>query len=126
MLAELPDLWDVTSATGRTIPSPRALAKKAHQEKYISFVKQLTTKPVVGVGRYTSPDSMVSAIERGIMDSSARHARALPIHFCQTRSKKAARRYPRVHRLQYLRHWRYALRSHPLHTKPNHGRRVAA
>ncbi|MBI3163529.1 MAG: FAD-dependent oxidoreductase, partial [Chloroflexi bacterium] len=27
-----------------------------------------TTKPVVGVGRYTSPDSMVSAIERGIMD----------------------------------------------------------
>jgi 2,4-dienoyl-CoA reductase-like NADH-dependent reductase (Old Yellow Enzyme family) len=45
-----------------------AFWQRRHQEKYISFVKGLTTKPVVGVGRYTSPDSMVSAIERGVMD----------------------------------------------------------
>ena len=31
-------------------------------------MKQLTTKPVVGVGRFTSPDTMVSQIRRGIMD----------------------------------------------------------
>jgi dimethylamine/trimethylamine dehydrogenase len=42
--------------------------KEGHQEKYIAFVKGLTTKPVVGVGRYTSPDSMVSAIQRGVID----------------------------------------------------------
>jgi dimethylamine/trimethylamine dehydrogenase len=47
---------------------PSRFGKEGHQEKYISFVKSLTTKPVVGVGRYTSPDSMVSAIQRGIMD----------------------------------------------------------
>ncbi len=31
-------------------------------------MKGLTTKPVVGVGRYTSPDAMVSAVRRGVLD----------------------------------------------------------
>jgi dimethylamine/trimethylamine dehydrogenase len=45
-----------------------------------SDLKQLTTKPVVGVGRYTSPESMVSAIQRGVMDliGSARPSIADP------------------------------------------------
>jgi dimethylamine/trimethylamine dehydrogenase len=34
----------------------------------IDFVKRLTNKPVVGVGRFTSPDTMVSQIRRGILD----------------------------------------------------------
>jgi dimethylamine/trimethylamine dehydrogenase len=68
MLAELPDLWDVNISNWNNDSIPSRFGKEGHQEKYISFVKQLTTKPVVGVGRYTSPDSMVSAIKRGIMD----------------------------------------------------------
>ena len=38
------------------------------QERYIAFVKKLTSKPVVGVGRFTSPDAMVSQVKRGILD----------------------------------------------------------
>jgi dimethylamine/trimethylamine dehydrogenase len=68
MLAELPDLWDVNLSGWNNDSATSRFAKEGHQEKYISFVKKLTTKPVVGVGRYTSPDSMVSAIERGVMD----------------------------------------------------------
>jgi dimethylamine/trimethylamine dehydrogenase len=68
MLAELPDLWDVNLSAWKNDSVTSRFGKEGHQEKYISFVKKLTTKPVVGVGRYTSPDSMVSAIERGIMD----------------------------------------------------------
>ena len=34
----------------------------------MSFVKSVTTKPVVGVGRFTSPDTMVSQVKRGIID----------------------------------------------------------
>ncbi|MBK9603722.1 MAG: FAD-dependent oxidoreductase [Anaerolineales bacterium] len=68
MLAELPDLWDVNVSNWANDSVTSRFGKEGHQEKYISFVKKLTTKPVVGVGRYTSPDSMVSAIERGIMD----------------------------------------------------------
>jgi dimethylamine/trimethylamine dehydrogenase len=68
MLAELPDLWDVNVSGWSNDSVTSRFGKEGHQEKYISFVKQLTTKPVVGVGRYTSPDSMVSAIKRGVMD----------------------------------------------------------
>src|SRR5262249_5142317 len=35
---------------------------------YVTGIKALTTKPVVGVGRFTSPDAMVSQIRRGILD----------------------------------------------------------
>jgi dimethylamine/trimethylamine dehydrogenase len=68
MLAELPDLWDVNISGWSNDSVTSRFGGEGHQEKYISFVKQLTTKPVVGVGRYTSPDSMVSAIKRGVMD----------------------------------------------------------
>jgi dimethylamine/trimethylamine dehydrogenase len=68
LLAELPDLWDVNISGWNNDSATSRFEKEGHQEKYISFVKKLTTKPVVGVGRYTSPDSMVSAIKRGVMD----------------------------------------------------------
>ncbi|MDG1996514.1 MAG: FAD-dependent oxidoreductase, partial [Emcibacteraceae bacterium] len=34
----------------------------------INFVKKVTKKPVVGVGRFTSPDTMVSQVKRGVLD----------------------------------------------------------
>jgi dimethylamine/trimethylamine dehydrogenase len=68
MLAELPDLWDVNVSNWANDSTTSRFEKEGNQEKYISFVKKLTAKPVVGVGRYTSPDSMASAIERGVMD----------------------------------------------------------
>lgn len=68
MLAELPDLWDVNIADWSNDSQSARFSQEGYQEKYIAHVKQLTTKPVVGVGRYTSPDAMVSAIRRGVMD----------------------------------------------------------
>ena len=68
MLAELPDLWDVNISNWPNDSQTSRFAKEGFQEEYTSFVKQLTTKPVVGVGRFTSPDTMVSQIKRGIMD----------------------------------------------------------
>ena len=80
MLAELPDLWDVNVSDWSNDSGPSRFMKEGYQEQYISFVKKLTTKPVVGVGRYTSPEAMVSAIERGVMDliGSARPSIADP------------------------------------------------
>jgi dimethylamine/trimethylamine dehydrogenase len=37
-------------------------------EPYMDFVKSVTSKPVVTVGRFTSPDTMVSQVKRGIVD----------------------------------------------------------
>ncbi|TDP62099.1 FAD-dependent oxidoreductase [Roseateles toxinivorans] len=67
-LAELPDLWDVNLADWSNDSVTARFAEEGFQERYISFVKGLTTKPVVGVGRYTSPDAMASAVRRGVMD----------------------------------------------------------
>ncbi|MEW5872942.1 MAG: FAD-dependent oxidoreductase [Chloroflexota bacterium] len=68
MLAELPDLWDVNLSGWSNDSTPSRFEKEGYQEAYIAFVKQLTSKPVVGVGRYTSPDAMLSAVRRGVMD----------------------------------------------------------
>jgi dimethylamine/trimethylamine dehydrogenase len=69
LLAELPDLWDVNIAgtLGDDSRSAR-FSEEGFQEPYVSFVKKLTSKPVVGVGRFTSPDAMASQIRRGILD----------------------------------------------------------
>ncbi|MGD8404572.1 MAG: FAD-dependent oxidoreductase [Anaerolineales bacterium] len=68
MLAEIPDLWDVNVSDWDNDSATSRFEKEGYQEKYTSFVKSLTSKPVAGVGRYTSPDSMVSAVRRGVMD----------------------------------------------------------
>ena len=68
MLAELPDLWDVNISDWSHDSQTSRFSEEGYQEKYISFVKRLTSKPVVGVGRFTSPDTMVSQIKRGVLD----------------------------------------------------------
>ncbi|MFT5111054.1 MAG: dimethylamine/trimethylamine dehydrogenase [Parasphingorhabdus sp.] len=68
LLAELPDLWDVNVADWENDSMSSRFGSEGGQEDYVRFVKKLTTKPVVGVGRFTSPDTMVSQINRGVLD----------------------------------------------------------
>jgi dimethylamine/trimethylamine dehydrogenase len=68
MLAELPDLWDVNVAEWHNDSMTSRFADEGFQEPFIEFVKKVTTKPVVAVGRYTTPDRMVSLINKGIVD----------------------------------------------------------
>jgi dimethylamine/trimethylamine dehydrogenase len=68
MLAELPDLWDVNLSNWKYDSQTSRFAEEGFQEPFTAFVKSLTTKPVVGVGRYTSPDRMVSLIKKGVLD----------------------------------------------------------
>ena len=65
--------WSRDSGTSRYDP-------EGFQEEFTSFVKQVTNKPVLGVGRFTSPDTMVSQIKRGVLDviGSARASIADP------------------------------------------------
>jgi dimethylamine/trimethylamine dehydrogenase len=68
LMGELPDLWDVQLGEYHADARSSRFVKEAAQEPYVAFVKQHTTKPVVGVGRFTSPDTMVSQVNRGILD----------------------------------------------------------
>ena len=68
MLAEIPDLWDVNVSDWSNDSRTSRFAAEGYQEEFVRFVKGVTTKPVVGVGRFTSPDTMVSQIRRGVLD----------------------------------------------------------
>ncbi|MGB3314207.1 MAG: NAD-binding protein, partial [Albidovulum sp.] len=69
MLAELPDLWDVNiSDWSEDSVTTRFQPQDGYQNDVIRFVKTVTTKPVVAVGRLTSPDLMCSMIRQGITD----------------------------------------------------------
>ena len=68
MLADVPDLWDVNLSEWANDSSTSRFNQENSQQPYTSFVKQVTNKPVVGVGRFTSPDTMVSLIKSGQQD----------------------------------------------------------
>jgi dimethylamine/trimethylamine dehydrogenase len=68
LLADVPDLWDVKMDSSPTDCAPSRFTAEGSHEPVIEFVKRITKKPVVGVGRFTSPDTMVSQIKRGVLD----------------------------------------------------------
>lgn len=67
-LAEMPDLWDFMVGDWADDSSPSRFAIEGSHSEQLRGLKQLTTKPVVGVGRFTSPDLMVDQIRSNIMD----------------------------------------------------------
>ena len=67
-LKDLPDLWDVNISDWSEDSSTSRFSKEGFQEESIAFVKEVTSKPVVSVGRFTSPDTMLSQVKRGILD----------------------------------------------------------
>ncbi len=68
LMAEMPDLWDITVDDYSHEMGVSRFVGEESLEPMMSFVKSATTKPVVSVGRFTSPDTMVSYIRRGISD----------------------------------------------------------
>jgi dimethylamine/trimethylamine dehydrogenase len=68
LLGHLPDLWDITvhdytyeMGTSRFVP-------EAGLEATMSWVKRVTDKPVVSVGRFTSPETMLRLVRQGVID----------------------------------------------------------
>ena len=70
MHADLPDLWDFAHGAWEDCSGPSRFKEEAAQQDLVAGIKALTSKPVVGVGRFTSPDVMVSQIKKGVLDFS--------------------------------------------------------
>lgn len=68
MLSDVPDLWDVKAANWEIETASARFSEQGAREQWSDFVKPLTSKPVVGTGRFTSPDDMISQIKRGVLD----------------------------------------------------------
>ena len=68
LLGEMPDLWDLNLSDWANDSVTSRFAKEGYQNEYISQIRSLTSKPIVGVGRFTSPDTMVSMVKKGLID----------------------------------------------------------
>ena len=80
LVGELPDLWDFMVGDWDFDSITSRFAEEGAQEAYVRGLRRLTTKPVVGVGRFTSADTMVRMITDGVLDmiGSARPSIADP------------------------------------------------
>src|SRR5690606_17850281 len=67
-LAPLVDVFDVTIPDYGIEMGPSRFVKEAVLEDHVAHVKAATGKPVVAVGRFTSPETMLSQIRRGVLD----------------------------------------------------------
>jgi len=68
MNGDVPDLWDLAHGTWEDCSGTSRFKDEGAQEDLITGIKALTSRPVVGVGRFTSPDAMVRQINAGILD----------------------------------------------------------
>ena len=68
MHGDLPDLWDLAQGTWEACSGTSRFTPEAAQEDLVRGIKALTSKPVVGVGRFTSADAMVRQVRSGVLD----------------------------------------------------------
>jgi len=68
MHKDLPDLWDLAHGEWEDCSGPSRFKEEAAQQDLVRGIRELTDKPVVGVGRFTSPDVMVKQINSGLLD----------------------------------------------------------
>jgi dimethylamine/trimethylamine dehydrogenase len=67
-ISSLVDLFDVTIPDYSQEMGVSRFVKEASLEEHISHVRAVTGKPVVSVGRFTSPETMHSQVRRGVLD----------------------------------------------------------
>ncbi len=68
LVGELPDVWDVMVGVWDDDSVTSRFGEENWTEPHFRGIKELTSKPVVGVGRFTSPDTMVRLVRDGVLD----------------------------------------------------------
>jgi dimethylamine/trimethylamine dehydrogenase len=67
-IAGLVDVFDVTVPDYSHEMGASRFVKEASLEAHIAHVRRATGKPVVSVGRFTSPETMLQQLRRGVLD----------------------------------------------------------
>jgi dimethylamine/trimethylamine dehydrogenase len=68
-LDDLVDFWDITAGMAEPADAPPSRTHaENHLKQYVAGVKDVTRKPVMTVGRFTNPDTMVEVIRSGQAD----------------------------------------------------------
>jgi len=68
LLGELPDVWDFMVGFWEDDSITSRFGHEAWTEEHFRGLRDLTSKPVVGVGWLTSPDTMVRLVQGGVLD----------------------------------------------------------
>jgi dimethylamine/trimethylamine dehydrogenase len=68
LLKDTPDLFDVKMDYSAYDCAASRYTPEGSHRSVIDFMKSVTDKPVVGVGRFTSPDTMLAVIKGGVLD----------------------------------------------------------
>jgi dimethylamine/trimethylamine dehydrogenase len=68
LLKDGPDLFDVTITDYSQEMGVSRFVKEASLEPLIAHVRAIVNKPIVSVGRFTSPETMLGQVKRGIVD----------------------------------------------------------
>jgi dimethylamine/trimethylamine dehydrogenase len=68
LLADTPDLWDIASSDYTREMGSSRFVREAELQQAVARIRALTSKPVVSVGRFTSPDTMLKQITGGTQD----------------------------------------------------------
>ena len=68
LLAEAPDLWDLTVSDYDIEMGSSQFVREGALAPSVARARALTRKPVVSVGRFTSPDSMAFQVRSGTLD----------------------------------------------------------
>ena len=68
MMANLPDLWDLVVDDYGVEMGVSRFIQESSLAASVEKAKALTTKPVVSVGRFTSPETMLEVIKSGVQD----------------------------------------------------------
>ncbi len=68
LLGPLADLWDVVVDDYVLEMGSARFVEEAAQERWAARVRAIVGKPVVGVGRFTSPDTMARMVASGVLD----------------------------------------------------------
>ena len=67
-MADLPDLWDLTVHDYDVEMGVSRFTREAALQEHVRQARAMTAKPVVAVGRFTSPDTMARVVREGIQD----------------------------------------------------------
>ncbi|MFZ9949892.1 MAG: NAD(P)-binding protein [Gemmobacter sp.] len=65
---DLPDAWDLAQGSWEACSTTSRFGPEGGQEDLVRGIRDLTPRPVVGVGRFTSADEMVRQVRKGILD----------------------------------------------------------
>ena len=79
-----------------------AFFPEGYQIEWTGRVREATSKPIVGVSRLTNPDRMAEIVSSGAWDLIGAARPSISDPSAEEDRRGAARRHPRVHRLQCL------------------------